>query len=346
VNEAERVVTEKGGGISALFAFCFGAVGAVVILCLVFVWSYGFSRPVAGDMEAVVYIEKGSSLANIRHTLAGAGIIDNDRRFELLTMFMGVSGRLKAGEYRILPGTTPYEIIRRLTKGDQFYRRVTIPEGATIYQVARLVAAQHFCEEGEFLALLKDKTFIRELGIEASSLEGYLFPETYSFARGVAAKEIIIHMVNKGNDIWESVLANNPSTDLPFSRHQILTLASIVERETAVDTERPMVAQVLLERLRRKMRLQVDPTVYYGLRKESGKLSRKDLRAQNRYNTYVIDGLPLGPIANPGRASIESVLAPASTSYLYFVSQNDGTHHFSKTLKEHNRAVKKYRKGQ
>jgi UPF0755 protein len=199
-----------------------------------------------------------------------------------------------------------------------------------------------FANMDEFVRLCRDRTFIQSLGIQADSLEGYLFPETYLFPRDTSTQDVIKAMAARFFKVWDKYADMARGHEL--SRHQIITLASIVEKETGAPQERPMIAAVFLNRLKKKMRLETDPTVIYGIPDFDGNLTKKHLQTPTPYNTYVIDGLPPGPIANPGEDSIKAVLQPANTDYLFFVSKNDGTHQFSRTLKEHNQAVSQYQK--
>lgn len=192
-----------------------------------------------------------------------------------------------------------------------------------------------------FLQAASDPGLIESLGIEGYPFEGYLFPETYNFPKGVTAEQIIKKMVDHFRSVFTPAWTERAHA-MGFTIHQVVTLASIVEKETSKPEERPLIASVFLNRLKRRMRLESDPTVIYGIKDFDGNLTRKDLRTMSPYNTYRIKGLPPGPIANPGRASIEAVLYPSEEPYLYFVSKNDGSHHFSPTLREHNRMVRRY----
>jgi UPF0755 protein len=207
-------------------------------------------------------------------------------------------------------------------------------------QIAAAFGRDNWVDPDKFLALCRDASFIRSLGIEAPTLEGYLFPETYALVRGeVSEQSLVTRMVRHFDQVWKALDKPDP---LPLDRHQLVTLASIVEKETGNGEERPIIAGVFYNRLHKKMRLQSDPTTIYGLANFNGNLTRKDLHTATPYNTYVIHGLPPGPICNPGRASLEAVLHPAEVDYLYFVSRNNGSHQFSATLEEHNRAVHRY----
>jgi len=307
-------------------------------------WSYAVTpMPMREGVNPHVLIPPKTSLAGIEKILAENGVIPPGRGFYYLARVSRLSQRLQAGEYLFNPGQTPYQILCTLAAGSTLRWSVTIPEGASIYQLADILAQGGWGERDLFLKLMRDPEILALHGVRAASLEGYLFPDTYQLVRGQNPREIIALMVERGRKVRQELgdLTDNP---LNLSPHQVLTLASIVEKETAAPEERPLIAQVFLNRLRLNMRLQTDPTVIYGLTDFNGNLTRKDLETPTPYNTYLINGLPPGPIANPGRASIAAVLHPASESYLYFVSKNDGTHYFSHDLVEHNRAVYKYQK--
>lgn len=317
-------------------------------LCLLFLLSGGawfatyIFTPCPLTTESFVYIPQGSGVRKIKTLLADKGLIKDDIRFLILARITGKAGRLRAGEYRIPPHLKPLQILRILEKGEVILHQITIPEGMTIQQIVALLEQGNWINRKLFLELTGNQEFIKSLGLNQNSLEGYLFPDTYSFARGEVTEEsLIAMMVNRFFAVWNDVTANS-SSDLV--RQQIVTLASIVEKETADPSERPLIARVFLNRLEKKMRLQSDPTVIYGLDNFSGDLTKKDLNGESPYNTYLIPGLPPGPICNPGKESITAVLHPADAPYYYFVSKNDGTHHFSTTLREHSQAVRKYQK--
>ncbi len=300
------------------------------------------ATPSSGRGEVTVFIPKGSSVRRIGVILGRQGLVANDLRFLVLARLTGQAGHLQAGEYRLPRGWTPLQILRLLVQGKVIRHQVTIPEGLNISQIATILAKDHWINRQRFLALTHDPKFIRTLGLHQASLEGYLFPDTYSLVRGqVDERSIISLMVHQFYRVWREITKNSKPQ---LSRHQVVTLASMIEKETGNARERPLIARVFLNRLQRNMRLQSDPTVIYGIHDFHGDLTRADLKRKTPYNTYIIFGLPPGPICNPGRASLEAVLKPADSPDLYFVSRNNGTHCFSTTLKEHNRAVYKYQK--
>ncbi|MBI3781169.1 MAG: endolytic transglycosylase MltG, partial [candidate division NC10 bacterium] len=256
----------------------------------------------------------------------------------------GTYRRLLAGEYEFAPRLSLLEIVRRLEQGRGLVHQVTIPEGFAAQQIARLLAERGLVNWDRFMALLQDRQTVEQYGLGGESLEGYLFPDTYRLIKGLSEEVIVHRMVRR----FQEMLGPEEHTraeKLGMSVHEIVTLASLIEREAQVPEERPLVSAVFYNRLRRGIPLQSDPTVLYGLSRFSGRLTKANLQAPSPYNTYLKQGLPPGPIANPGRASIMAALHPASSRYLYFVSKNDGTHAFSTTLQEHGAMVRRYQLG-
>lgn len=290
---------------------------------------------------AIVQIPSGTGTRQIGRILAGAGLIHDDIRFLLLAKQLGLAGRLPAGEFRLSLGKRPGDVLRQLATASPVQYAVTIPEGLRLEEVADIFAAGSWCDRERFLSLAHDPEFIQSLGLKSvSSLEGYLYPDTYLLTRDLKdTKSLITMQVDRFFKVW-SALPHD--AEQPLSRHEVVTLASVVEKETGHAAERPLIAAVFLNRLQSRMRLQSDPTVIYGLKGFSGNLTRTDLKAKHPYNTYVVPALPAGPICNPGEKAMEAVLRPAPTDFFYFVSKNNGTHKFSKNLSEHNQAVREY----
>jgi len=313
-------------------------------------WSYA-SHPVRTTPapSIIVNIPQGTGFAGIRQSLEKAGVIEPDIRFAFVASILGVSRQLKAGEYQFVAGQTPVDILHLLDSGKVVQWPVTIPEGTNIYQLADILHDILAVKKEEVLARIHDQKFISSLGLSLSSLEGYLFPDTYLLTKGKSPDSILAMMVGRFMAVYSEILVEAGAgekgfAEKPPNRHDVVTLASIVEKETGIAEERGLVAAVFVNRLRKNMLLQADPTVIYGIRKFDMALSRKDLKTPTAYNTYMKKGLPAGPICNPGRDSLLAVLHPEETPYLYFVSKNDGTHQFSRTLKEHNKAVRQFQR--
>ncbi len=295
----------------------------------------------AGNTQVVI-VREGLSLKEVAGELDRERIIKNKALFELWAELLGYSRKIKAGEYELGSHMPPKRILEKLIRGEVITYPVTVPEGFTVAQISQLLHEGGLIDKQEFLSLINDPALLRRYGISAPSFEGYLYPETYHFARGISARSTIDAMVGR---FWQVVSPLKARMDeVGMSLPEVITLASIVEKETGLAEERPTIASVFLNRLKRGMRLESDPTVIYGLEKFDGNLTRRDLNRATPYNTYIIRGLPPGPIANPGLEAIKAVLYPAKTDYLYFVSRNDGSHHFSKTLSAHNKAVQIYQK--
>jgi len=315
------------------------------LLWLVWIGVYAISPGPSSSQEQIkVMIPVRSGVSAIEKILAENKVIRDDPRFSMLAVLTGAATKLRAGEYAFEPGKRPLDVIELLKKGKVLYRPVTIPEGTEMAKVAEILTAGGWVEGQRFLDLASDPEFLGELGIAATSLEGYLFPDTYYLSRGQQGEtEIIKMMVDNHFQVYDAITENGGIYPMALVHHEIVTLASIVEKETGNPEERALVAGVFLNRLVKGMRLQADPTVRYGLNDTAGPLTQNDLKNPTPYNTYILFGLPPGPITNPGRAAIEAVISPAQTEYLYFVSKDDTSHHFSRTLKEHNKAVSKYR---
>ena len=289
----------------------------------------------------VVNIPSGQAFSVTADILFKAGIIKSPFKFNMIARLKGYDKRLKAGEYILSASMPPIRILEKLVKGTVKLYKLTVPEGFNIYQIAELVAREGFAEQSAFVEMATDAAFVHASGISGGNFEGYLFPETYYFSKNVNIKTIISTMVKRFWQVFKPEWKER-SQQLGFSVHQVVTLASIIEKETGAPFERPLISSVFHNRLRKKMRLESDPTVIYGLKSFDGNLNRKHLKTLTPYNTYRIKSLPPGPIANPGQASLEAALYPADTKYIYFVSKKNSTHQFSTNLKDHNQAVKKY----
>ncbi|MDR2461276.1 MAG: endolytic transglycosylase MltG [Deltaproteobacteria bacterium] len=336
----------------SLFSRIMGFTGLILVGLLIFGfvevlnYSQKLAPPEETSREILVTIPQGASYPQIASLLYEAGVI---RDADAFVLAIRIKSRLrqqvgiKAGEQALDPSKNTWETIATLVKGNFKFYPFTIPEGWNMADISRAVEASGFGSAQDFWALCHDQEFIRSLGLDTNTLEGYLFPETYNFPKSMSQRAIAKAMVDQFFKIWNKYEAEAAARGL--TRNEVVTLASIVEKETGVASERPLIAAVFFNRLQKKMRLQTDPTVIYGLVNFDGNLTRRDLETPHPYNTYIIDGLPPGPIASPGEAAIKAVLNPSKTKHLYFVSKNDGTHHFSETLAEHNRMVAQYQRG-
>ncbi|MGD8387906.1 MAG: endolytic transglycosylase MltG [Desulfobacteraceae bacterium] len=318
-------------------------IGFLLAVFLALGFAYHVASPADREGKARLFVvQDGWSLKDATAELERRHIIRNRSFFRLWARIQGAGRSIRAGEYRIGPHMTPVQILDMLTKGAVITHGVTVPEGYTAEQIGVLLEQRGWGTRSDFMALFSDRAFLEAQGLPGPTLEGYLYPDTYQFARGISARRIAETMIKRFRQVFEPLRSQAAIKGL--SLRDVVTLASIVEKETGRADERPLIASVFLNRLKRGMRLESDPTVIYGIEAFDGNLTRKDLRTKTPYNTYRIRGLPPGPIANPGEAALRSVLYPADTDYLFFVSRNDGSHQFSKTLAEHNRAVRKFQK--
>jgi UPF0755 protein len=261
-----------------------------------------------------------------------------------MARYNGMDGRLHVGQYELSPHQSTKQILEDITQGRVKTWRVTLPEGSRAEEIAERLEASGLVDGKQFRAALGDPKLAAELNISTPNFEGYLYPDTYWLPRGLAADQIVRILVGHFNAIWESDIEPQ-ATKAGLSKHEVVTLASIVEKETASSPERARIAAVFLNRLKRGMRLETDPTVIYGIEDFDGNLRRRHLNDKmNPYNTYQHFGLPPGPIANPGSAALHAVVNPEETNYLYFVSRNNGTHAFSESYAEHVKAVNQYQR--
>ena len=314
---------------------------ALPLLAGLFVYNIYYSRPASGAYPAEVRVESGDSFTTVTRKLREQNVISNGVFFSLWARLHGLEKKIHQGLYRFEDRVTPWEVLARLVAGKGIFQSVTIPEGLTIKEIAELLDKMQIANREKFLATAADPTLLTALGLHDKGLEGYLFPSTYHFTPATPERDIVIAMAEQFRKSSQPLLANAGSAR-QFTMHELLTLASIIEKETGVESERGLVAAVFHNRLKRQMPLQSDPTVIYGLKAFNGNLTKKDLRDDNPYNTYRIGALPPGPICNPSLSSINATLNPADVPYLYFVSKNDGTHAFSETIEEHSQAVKTY----
>lgn len=290
----------------------------------------------------LVDIPAHDGVLDIAGRLYAAGAIRSRVGFVLLAGVRGSSRQLKAGEYELARGASTLDVLKQIEAGRVKQHLVLHPEGATVAELARVLESERLAPSGAVARLATDRAFLATLGIDGPSIEGYLFPDTYQLVRGMTTEEILARMVQRlrtkaGPDLTARAQARG------LSVHQLLTLASIIEREAVDRGELRTISAVFWNRLKINMPLQADPTVQYATGKERRTLTRADLATDHAYNTYRRSGLPPGPIASPGLAAIEAALDPAPVKYLYFVAMDDHRHYFSASLGEHNAAVARYR---
>jgi UPF0755 protein len=309
-------------------------------------WWTRLHEPYQGHREAEQFVDipSGAGSVAIGRRLVEAGVVRDEWTFRAALWWTGRARDLKAGEYLFDRPTAAIDVVLKIARGDVYARRLTFPEGLTVLEMAELFEARGFGTSAQFIEAASDPSAIREIDRAATDLEGYLFPETYALPRGTPASRLIAMMVERFLTVYDEALRASAQTQ-GLTTRQVVTLASLVEKETGQPSERPLVAAVYRNRLRIGMGLQADPTVVYALRRAgryNGNIRRQDLAIDSPYNTYRYPGLPPGPIAAPGEASLRATLTPADVNYLYFVSRNDGSHAFARTLTEHNRNVREF----
>lgn len=308
-------------------------------------WIYSRAQtPYRGSAEAETFVDipAGTGPVGIGSRLVAAGIVPDAWTFRIAVVLSGRARELKAGEYRFDAPMTALAVVDKIARGDVYKRMLTFREGLTIDEMAVVFEQRGFGSAVEFTKAAQNAALINDLDPAARDLEGYLFPETYALPRNTPASEVVAQMVAGFKKAFDEGLRAAAAAD-GLTVRQVVTLASLVEKETASGDERPLVAAVYRNRMRIKMGMQADPTVIYALQKAGkydGNLSKADLQFDSPYNTYRYAGLPPGPIAAAGRASLEATVKPAAVDYLYFVSRNDGTHVFASNLADHNRNVR------
>lgn len=290
-----------------------------------------------------VIVPKGASFSAATDSLHGAGLVGSPVLFKLYARAKQTDRNIKPGTYLIKRGTPWSEILAALHGGHGLVNTITIPEGFTISRIAPLIAQALSVPLDSVNAAVRDTAILRRLEIPTPTLEGYLFPDTYAFPDGTRPRDAVLEMVRRFEREWKPEWTARLS-EISRSRHEVVTLASIVEREAKIPAERPVIAAVYYNRLRENMLLQADPTVQYAHGKHAPRLLLKDLEIDSPYNTYKYPGLPPGPIASPGGPSLTAALFPANVTYRYFVAAPDGHHEFRNTLEEHNRAVSQVRR--
>ncbi len=299
-------------------------------------------RPVDSQgIPATIEIPRGTGFSRITVILEEAGLIRHKRLFYLLAKLKDAPTNIRAGEYEMNSSMSPTDIINKLLKGSIKGYRVPIPEGFNIRQIAARLASSDLVNEEKFIKAASDPQFVTSLGIQGNSVEGFLFPDTYIFDRSMDEKGLIKVMVNRFRHVVTPDMSKR-AAELGLTTEEFVTLASMTEKEGGPKEEKALISAVFYNRLKEGMRLQSDPTAIYGIKDFDGNITKKHLRSKTPYNTYRIWGLPPGPITNPGQDSLLAALYPADVPYLYFVSKNNGSHHFSTNLVSHNKAVLRY----
>lgn len=324
---------------------CF--LGITIFLVFSTWFSFEFYRIPDDTSRTVLFeVERGSRVSSIAQNLKEKGVITKKWPLLMAYKLFYSSKSVKAGEYEFRLPLSPKDILNILIEGSVYLHPITIPEGLTRKEISHHLESTGFAEEEDFLEASARTDWISSLDEEALDLEGYLFPETYHFPKGTPAEKLVEAMAAQFKTTFDEHWRRR-ARELGMSVREAVILASLIEKETSIPEERALVSAVFHNRLKRGMKLDCDPTIIYALKQEdrfSDRLKTKDLRFDTPYNTYLYPGLPPSPICNPGRDSLEAALYPAPETYLYFVSKNDGSHHFSRTLREHLRAVQKYQK--
>ncbi|UCE20731.1 MAG: endolytic transglycosylase MltG [Candidatus Aminicenantes bacterium] len=322
-------------------------ISAVIPLILSAWFSFEFySTPKVTPQKIFFVVEEGNGVQSIAQNLKEQGIIKKTWPFLLGYKIYFSSMSLKAGEYELSLPVSTKKILRILSEGKVYFHPVTIPEGLTRREIAQHLDSLGIVDEEDFLEACSRTELLGSYDIEAENLEGYLFPETYHFTRGTSAETIVSTLVSQFKSVFTEEWRKR-AIEINMTPRKVVTLASLIEKETSIPEERELVSAVFHTRLRIRMKLDCDPTIIYAMKEQGiyeGRLLRKHLKLDTPYNTYLRRGLPPGPICNPGKAALEAALYPSKEKYIYFVSKNDGSHVFSRTFKEHQRAVIKYQR--
>lgn len=296
------------------------------------------------EHQVVFEVREGAPFGVVAAELSQLGLVRSSLGLKIFARLTGADQRIKVGEYALNKGMAPSEIVSILSSGKSITRPITFPEGMNIYEIAALIESKGLGSKDEFLSIAKDPAFIKAtLGEELPSLEGYLFPETYNITKYTTVRQLMESMVQRFEQVYGEVSTTGKSD---LKKHQQVILASMIEKETGAPEERPTISSVFYNRLTKGMRLQSDPTIMYGLLEEQGRavdnITKADILSPTKFNTYVVSGLPAGPIANPGREALQAVLQPVKSDFLYFVSRNDGTHVFTEKYEDHEKAVREF----
>lgn len=320
-----------------------GILRGIAFLVLVGIFGFVFFSPRGPHEPRQILIPRGMAASQVVDTLGREGVVRYPSLLKSFLRFTGGTNRVRAGEFRFKTNSRLLEALYVLYYSEPIYHQVTIPEGWSIRQIAPILAREKLIDEKKFVSLALDRETAKKFKITAPSLEGFLYPDTYKFSRVDGEQRILERMVQGFMSRFDPNIQAR-ATQLGMTREQVVTLASIVEKETGVPQEREVIASVFHNRLKKKMRLQSDPTTIYGIANFNGNLTKKDLLTPTPYNTYTIYGLPPGPIASPGISAIRAVLYPATSNYLYFVANNRGSHLFSETYAQHAKYVDDYQR--
>ncbi len=320
-----------------IFAFSF-----ITISCLLYV-AFQLLRPLpVSNKNIEVGIPKGATFREAVEIFSKEKLIRNKTLFLIIGRITGIDRKIRAGYYSIYRSMSLLDLLKILRKGQIIEYEITIVEGDSLREIADKLSEKGIIQKEDFFKLASNKVFLSSFDIDAPTFEGYLYPDTYKIPKGMDTEEAIGIMINRMRDKF-SVDMIEQTEELGLTEREVLTLASIIEKEAVTDEERPLISAVYHNRLKKKIRLQADPTAIYGIKSSKEKITSDDLKRKSPYNTYTIKGLPPGPIASPGIKSITAALNPAKVMYIYFVSNNDGTHQFSVTAEEHLAAVREYR---
>ncbi|MGB4599519.1 MAG: endolytic transglycosylase MltG [Trichlorobacter sp.] len=312
-------------------------------LVIAVVWYVYLLQPCGNGKRVYgLTVPKGAGFAQIAQELERQGIVRSALHLRIIGRLRGFDLRMQPGDYRLSDAMAPADILEKMASGLTDACKFAVPEGYSIFQVAELLEKQGIFDRDDFLAACRDKQLLATLGVTARSVEGYLFPGTYLVGFHVDERGLLAEMVREFHH--RTSMLEQELSAAGLSLHQVVTLASMVEKEAVIAEEKPLIASVFRNRLKIGMPLQSDPTAIYGVRAFGGTVTKQDLRRQSPYNTYRFKGLPAGPIGSPGLEAIKAVLQPARTDYLYFVARKDGTHQFSRTLQEHNQGVHQFLK--
>jgi UPF0755 protein len=316
---------------------------SVIILCAIYVVADFFIHLPIGNKSIEIEIPKGTNFRQAIEILSKEGLLRDKNLFIFIGRISGLDRKIKSGYYSIHGSVSPFDIFRMLKNGQIIEYEITIVEGDSLREIEEKLSEKNIIDKDGFRKLSSDEEFLALHKIDSPTFEGYLFPDTYKVPKGMDSQDAIGMMVIRMREKYSGELRVRTS-ELGLSEREVLTLASIIEKEAITPKERPLISAVYHNRLKKGIPLQADPTSVYGIKTSGEKITAKDIRKKTPYNTYVIKGLPPGPIASPGINSIIAALYPAKVPYMFFVSNNDGTHSFSVTPGEHQAAVELYRK--